>query len=207
MVFLPLSTLWWIESFPLGFCYVRLNLWRWEHSVYVLWWYICGDNGMFYWFTWCMFWYSTRGFPRWHWGNLCIGVDARFCPTFSNKNFWSDSLLHVEGLPYELIMLSLLREFALVKVWTLGLVSKHCNTVFAHFYHLLPCFLYFSDNKNLYLPSIWYVYRHLFAELVHLYNLPLYWECWRHKRLFVIWFQGCLKETIFILRLPRIDKP
>src|SRR3954468_19798505 len=48
---------------------------------------------------------------------------------------------------------------------------------------------------------------HLFTELVHLYNLPLYWVCWGHKRLFVIWFQGCLRETIFILRLPRIDKP
>ena len=28
-----------------------------------------------------------------------------------------------------------------------------------------------------------------------------------HKRLFVICLQGCLRETIFILRLPRIDKP
>ena len=30
--------------------------------------------------------------------------------------------------------------------------------------------------------------------------------CWGHKRLFVIWLQGCLRETIFILRLRRIDK-
>ena len=64
-----------------------------------------------------------------------------------------------------------------------------------------------SDYKNLYLLSILHLYRHLFAELVHLYNLPLYWVCWGHKRLFVIWLQGCLRETIFILRLPRIDKP
>ena len=49
---------------------------------------------------------------------------------------------HVEGLPYDLIMLSLLRELALVKVWTLGLISKHCNTVFAHFYYFLPCCFY-----------------------------------------------------------------
>jgi len=40
------------------------------------------------------------------------------------------------------IMLLLLRELALVKVWTLGLVSKHCNTVSAHFYRLLPCCFY-----------------------------------------------------------------
>uniref|UniRef100_N1R4Y5 Ubiquitin-like protease family profile domain-containing protein n=1 Tax=Aegilops tauschii TaxID=37682 RepID=N1R4Y5_AEGTA len=33
----------------------------------------------------------------------------------------------------------------------------------------------YSDYKNLYLPSILHLYHHLFAELVHLYNLPLYW--------------------------------
>ena len=33
-------------------------------------------------------------------------------------------------------------EIALVKVWTLGLVFKHCNTVFAHFCYLLPCCFY-----------------------------------------------------------------
>ena len=25
----------------------------------------CGDNGLFYWFTWCMFWWSTCGFLPW----------------------------------------------------------------------------------------------------------------------------------------------
>ena len=68
-------------------------------------------------------------------------------------------------------------------------------------------FLYFQITKNLYLPSILHLYHHLFAELVHLYNLPLYWVCWGHKRLFIIWLHGSLRETIFILRLPRIDKP
>ena len=37
-----------------------------------------GDNGVSYWFTWCMLWHSTCRFPRWHWGHLCIGVDAHF---------------------------------------------------------------------------------------------------------------------------------
>ena len=64
-----------------------------------------------------------------------------------------------------------------------------------------------SDYKYLYLPSMLHLYHHLFAELVHLYNLPLYWVCWGHKSLFVIWLQGCLRETIFILQLLRIDKP
>ena len=44
------------------------------------------DNGVLYWFTWYMFWQSTRGFLRWHWGNLCIGVDACSCLCFSGRN-------------------------------------------------------------------------------------------------------------------------
>ena len=104
-------------------------------------------------------------------------------------------------------MLLLLRELTLVKVWTLGLVSYHCNTVYDHFYHLLPCCFYYFRLQKPNLLSILHLYHHLFARLVHLYNLPLYWVCWGHKRLFVIWLQGCLRETIFILRLPRIDKP
>ena len=50
-------------------------------------------------------------------------------------------------------------------------------------------FLYFQITKT-YIPSILYLYHHLFAEIVHLYNLPLYWVCWGHKRLFSIWLQG-----------------
>ena len=47
-------------------------------------------------------------------------------------------------------MLVLLRELTLAKVWTLGYVSTHCNTVYAHFYHLLPCcFYYFRLQKLL----------------------------------------------------------
>ena len=45
-----------------------------------------------------------------------------------------------------------------------------------------------SDYKNLFLLSILHLYHHLFAELVHLYNLPLYWVCWGHKRFLVF---GC----------------
>ena len=33
-----------------------------------------------------MFWHSTHGFSRRHWGNLCIGVDAHFHPCFSGRN-------------------------------------------------------------------------------------------------------------------------
>ena len=51
----------------------------------------------------------------------------------------------------------------------------------------LAIFIY-SDYKNIFLPSILHFYHHLFAELVHLYNLPLYWVCWGHKRFLVF---GC----------------
>ena len=70
-----------------GFVIVGLNIQIWEHLMYVLHMNTRGDNGVLYWFTWCMFWHSTRGFPRWHWGNLCIGVDARFHYLFSDRNF------------------------------------------------------------------------------------------------------------------------
>ena len=46
-------------------------------------------------------------------------------------------------------------------------------------------FFYCSHYKNSYLLSILHFYHHLFAELVHLYNLPLYWVCWGHKRFLV----------------------
>ena len=34
-----------------------------------------------------MFWHSTRGFLRSHWGNLCIGVDAHSRLCFFGRNF------------------------------------------------------------------------------------------------------------------------
>ena len=76
-------------SFPFEFSLLLdwIFLWIWEHLIYVLQLNTRGDNGVSYWFTWYMFWYySTRRFPRWHWGNLCIGVDARSCLCFSGRN-------------------------------------------------------------------------------------------------------------------------
>ena len=49
-------------------------------------------------------------------------------------------------------------------------------------------FFLFSDYKNIFLPFILHFYQHLFAELVHLYKLSLYWVCWGHKRFLVF---GC----------------
>ena len=79
--------LWWIEFYLWGFTIIRLNTFMDLRTLDAcLAWDTHGDNGVFYWFTWCMFWHSTHGFPRWHWGNLCIGVDARFRPCFCGRN-------------------------------------------------------------------------------------------------------------------------
>ena len=87
MVFLPLYLVVKNWVFPLRFCFIGLNTIMDLRTLDVcLVWDTRGDNGVFYWFTWCMFWHSTRGFPMWQWGNLCIGVDARFRPCFSVRN-------------------------------------------------------------------------------------------------------------------------
>ena len=98
-------------------------------------------------------------------------------------------------------------EIALANVWTLGLIFKHCNTICAHFFTCYLAIFNCSYHKNQYLLSLLRLYHHLFAELLHQYKLPLYLVYWGHKRLFVIWLQGFLRETIFIVRLPRIDTP
>ena len=86
MVFSPLYLVVnWV--FPLRFRFIGLNTFMDLRTLDV-----ClamnprGDNGVSYWFSWYVFWHTTRGFPRWHWGNLCIGVDARSCLCFSGRN-------------------------------------------------------------------------------------------------------------------------
>ena len=87
MVFLPLYVLVMNWVYLWGFTIIRLNTFMDLRTldVYLVW-DTRGGNGMFYWFTWCMFWHSARGFPRWHWGNLCIGVAACFHPCFFDRN-------------------------------------------------------------------------------------------------------------------------
>ena len=92
-----------------------------------------------------------------------------------------------EGRLYVPIILALLRDCT-SEIRTLGLIFKHCNTVLCLFtICYLDDFIY-SDYKNIFLPSILHFYHHLFAELVHLYNLPLHWVCWGHKRFLIF---GC----------------
>jgi len=76
----------WVFTFEISLLSDWILLWIWEHLIYVLKLNNRGDNGVSYWFTSYMFWQSTRGFPRWHWVNLCIGVDARSCLCFFGRN-------------------------------------------------------------------------------------------------------------------------
>ena len=88
MVFSPLYlvVINWVFPFDISLLSDWILLWIWEHLTYVLHMNTRGDNGVSYWFTWYMFWHSTHGFQRWHWGNLCIGVDASSCLCFSGRN-------------------------------------------------------------------------------------------------------------------------
>ena len=76
----------WVFPFEISLLSDWILLWIWEHLIYVLHMNTRGDNGVSYWFTWYVSWHSTRGFPRWYWCNLCIGVDACSCLCFPGRN-------------------------------------------------------------------------------------------------------------------------
>ena len=67
----------WVLLLKLSYRIESLRIW--EHLMYVLHVLIYGDNGIFTWSTWCMFWWSTCGFRNIV--NLCIGVGTRFVLT------------------------------------------------------------------------------------------------------------------------------
>ena len=115
----------WIFPFEISLCWIEY--WIWEHLIYVLHMDTHGDNGVLYWFTWCMFWYSTCGFPRWHWCNLCIGVDARSCPTFSDRNL---------GVPFEVLCvglsimnLKLCDAYRIINSWILVVTLEYLGDI------------------------------------------------------------------------------
>ena len=89
MMFLPSKPLlWWIESLPFEVlsCRIEYSEMR-THDICLAVWILEVTIGVSYRFTWYMLWHSTCGFPWWYWGNLCIGVDARFYSLFSDRNF------------------------------------------------------------------------------------------------------------------------
>src|SRR5215216_2623393 len=124
----------------------------------------------------------------------------------AREELWSDSSSHVEGWLCDPIILALLRDCPSESMdprpCFQALQYRLCSLL------LLATLLFLLFLlKNQYVLSLLHFYHHLFAELVHLYNLPLYSVCWGHKRLFIIWLKGCLRETFFILCLSRTEKP
>ena len=103
--------------FPLRFHFYRIEyFYGFENTWYISCnWILVVTMGVSYWFTWYMFWHSTRGFSRWHWGNLCIDVDARSCLCFSGRNL--GALLEVLCVGLSIMNLKL---FGVILVWTLG---------------------------------------------------------------------------------------
>ena len=75
-------------SFPFDILFYRIEyFYGFERAWYMYCkWILVVTMGVLFWFTWYMFWHSTRGFPRWHWGNLRVGVDARSWLCFSDRN-------------------------------------------------------------------------------------------------------------------------
>ena len=111
--FSPSTFLWWIEFDLWGFTIIGLNTIMDLRTLDVcLAWDARGDNGVFYWFTLCMFCHSTCGFPRWHWGKLCIGVDAGFHPCFSGRNL--GALFEVLYVGLNIMNLKLIHAYRII---------------------------------------------------------------------------------------------
>ena len=91
MMFLPsILLLWWIESLPFEVlsCRIECSDLR-THDICLAVWILEVAIGVSYWFTWYMLWHSSWGLLRWHWGNLCIGVDACFSSTETSGSLYS----------------------------------------------------------------------------------------------------------------------
>ena len=127
MVFSPLYLVVnWV--FPLRFHFIGLNTFMDLRTLDV-----ClamntrGDNGVSYWFTWYVFWHSTCGFSRWHWGNLCIGVDAcsRLC--FSGRNF--GALFEVLCVGLSIMNLKWFDAYRIINSWILVVTLEYLDDI------------------------------------------------------------------------------
>ena len=129
MVFPPLYlvVMNWVFTFEVSLLSDWILLRIWEHLMYVLHMNTRGENGVLYWFTWCMFWHSTRGFPRWHWGNLCIGVEARSCPTFSDRNL--GELFEVLCVGLSIMNLKLFDVYRIINSWILVVTLEYLGDI------------------------------------------------------------------------------
>ena len=127
MVFFPLYLVV-NRVFPLRFCFIGLNTFMDLRALDV-----ClatntrGDNGVSYWFTWYVFWHSTRGFPRWHWSNLCIGVDARSRLCFSGRNL--GALFEVLSVGSSIMNLKLVDAYRIINSWILVVTLEYLGDI------------------------------------------------------------------------------
>ena len=129
MVFLPLYLLVMNWVFYLwGFTIIGLNTFMDLRTLDVClaygypWW-----QWVFYWFTWCIFWHTNRGFPRPYWGNLCIGVDAHFLPTFSGENF--GALFEVLCVGLNIMNLKLFDAYRIIISWILVVTLEYLGDI------------------------------------------------------------------------------
>ena len=126
------------DVIPLLSCCDELNLSLWDVIMldWIFWlrtldvrlaWDTRSDIGVFYWFTWYMFWYSTCGFPRWHLGNLCIGVDTPSCPTFSDRNL--GALFEVLCVGLSIMNLKLFDAYRIINSWILVVTLEYLGDI------------------------------------------------------------------------------
>ena len=129
MVFLPLylAVMNWVFTFEVSLLWYWIILWIWGHYMYVLHMNTRDDNGVLYWFTWCMFWHSTRGFLRWHWGNLCIGVDACFRPYLSGRNL--RALFEILYVRLNIMNLKFFDVYHIINSWILVVTLEYLGDI------------------------------------------------------------------------------
>ena len=71
--------------------------------------------------------HSTRGFPRWHWGNLCTGIDAHFRPTFSGRNL--GALFEVLCVGLSIMNLKLFNAYRIINSWILVVTLEYLGDI------------------------------------------------------------------------------
>ena len=186
MVFSPLSHCDELSfTFDISLLSDWILLWIWEHLIYVLQLNTRGDNGVSYWFTWYMFWHSTRGFPRWHWGNLCIGVDARFHACFSDRNL--GALFDVLCVGLNIMDLKLFDAYCIINPRILVVTLEYLGDIRVGWCVSIWC--YFSTNS-------WLDQSERIASCYFSTNSRIDWS----ERIALRWF--CTLQTIpsYVLR-------
>lgn len=124
----------------------------------------------------------------------------------TNRNFGSDSLSHVEGLLYDPIMLAMLRDCTSESMNPrpcFQALQYHLRSLLLLVTLLFLLFQITKTNSTIHTTLVSPSLRRISAPIQFAIVLGVLGT----QEISCIWLQGCLRETIFILRLPRIDKP